>query len=88
MSEQGNAAEQTRAMDQDETMALKLKAQAEPELKAWEVTYTAQSGHDRTLVCLTDGEDTFPTAEDFAAMIQNRTGQARVWVVRWVQVPH
>lgn len=88
MSERGTVTEQARELDQDEAMAQKLKARAEPELKAWEVTYTAPNGHDRVLTCLTDGVETFPTPEDFAAMIQIRTGMAKVWVVTWQRVPH
>lgn len=57
-------------------------------LKAWEVTYLIRTGEARTLTCLTDGEDTFPTAQDFAKMIEIRTGR-KVYAVRsWVQVPH
>lgn len=88
MSEYGTAAEQARELAQDDDFVTKMKAQAEPQLKAWRVLYHGPTGNDRYLSCLTDGEDTFPTAEDFTAMILARTGLASVWVISWEQIPH
>lgn len=58
-------------------------------LKAWEVTFTATAlSGQRTMTCLTDEVETFPTYGDFARMIEIRTGRAGVKVLSWVQVPH